>query len=141
VGGWILTILLVAMFCAAGLPKLSGSTVWHRMFANWGYSRAMVPIVGILECLGALALLHRRTVLAGSAILAVIMLGAGYTHISAREGYQVLRPTVFSWADWNDSLAAPAVRPGIQIRPPRIFSSSARYVRLNVSFVPFCRMT
>jgi uncharacterized membrane protein YphA (DoxX/SURF4 family) len=93
--GWILTILVVVMFCAAGLPKLAGSSVWNRMFANWGYSQSMVPIVGILECLGAVALLHRRTILAGAAILSVIMLGAGYTHIAAREGYAVLRPAVF----------------------------------------------
>jgi len=93
--GWILTILLVVMFCLAGFPKLAGSSVWNRMFVNWGYSHSMLLIVGALECLGAVALLHRRTILWGAAILAVIMVGAGYTHIAAREGYAVLRPALF----------------------------------------------
>jgi uncharacterized membrane protein YphA (DoxX/SURF4 family) len=115
IGGWILTILLVVMFCAAGLPKVTGSSVWNRMFTNWGYSQSMVPIVGVFECFGAVALLHRWTVLSGAAILAVIMLGAGYTHGSAG-GLRGAAARGLSWSDWNDIVAASAVRPtGVQI--------------------------
>ena len=99
--GWVLVVLLAAAFLLSGLGKLTGAAA--PMFANWGYPAWFATLIGVLEMAGAIGLLVPRLTRLAILGLTGIMLGAAYTHLSAGEGLQVLRPLIFVallWAIW-----------------------------------------
>jgi uncharacterized membrane protein YphA (DoxX/SURF4 family) len=81
---WALTIVLALIYLRTGVPKLTGSQAWVRMFEGWGYPDWLRLGVGGVEVAGAVLLLIPRTAVYGAAVLGVVMLGALYTH--AAEG-------------------------------------------------------
>ena len=104
---WIVAVLLALAFLGAGLPKVLGDQGWIDRFTGWGYADWLRPVVGVVEVSSALALLIPGFARYGVALLALIMLGAGYTHLAAGEGLQILRPLIFlaflafvGWARW-----------------------------------------
>ena len=92
---WVLSVLLTLAFMFAAIPKLMGVHAWIVKFSNWGYPRWFLFAVGSLELLGAALLLIPRLAKYGAIVLAVVMVGAGYTHLANGEGLQVLRPLIF----------------------------------------------
>ncbi len=107
---WIVAVLLALAFLGAGLPKVLGEQGWIDRFAGWGYADWFRPVVGVVEVSGALALLIPGFARYGVALLALIMLGAGYTHLAAAEGLEILRPLIFlaflafvGWTRWPGS--------------------------------------
>ena len=92
---WIISGLLAIAFILTGTPKLLQQPLLVDMFAAWGYAPWFLVTVGALEVAGAILLLIPRVAIYGVALLGVIMLGAGYTHITNAEGLQVARPTAF----------------------------------------------
>jgi uncharacterized membrane protein YphA (DoxX/SURF4 family) len=90
-----LTILVTVLFLLAGGSKFLAHAGWIHRFEVWGYPAWFVPVVGAVEVIGALCLLHRRTARYGSVALAVMMFGALYTHVAAKEIYSIIRPAVF----------------------------------------------
>jgi uncharacterized membrane protein YphA (DoxX/SURF4 family) len=92
---WIGSVLLALAFVLAGAPKLLRVEVWVDKFDGWGYASWFLVVIGGLELVGAILLLIPRLAVAGAALLAVIMLGAGYTHLANGEGLEVIRPLVF----------------------------------------------
>ncbi len=89
---WIGSVLLALAFVLAGAPKLLRVEVWVDKFDGWGYASWFLVVTGGLELAGAILLLIPRLAVAGVALLAVIMLGAGYTHLANGEGLEVIRP-------------------------------------------------
>ena len=105
---WIVSVLLAIAFLLAGTPKLLHAAVWVDKFDGWGYGQWFLGIIGGLELAGAILLLIPRMAVAGVALLGVIMLGAGYTHLANGEGLEVIRPLIFlgllvavGWARWK----------------------------------------
>ncbi len=92
---WIISGLLAAVFILVGTPKLLQQPQLVDMFAQWGYARWFLVTIGALEVTGAILLLIPRVAIYGVALLGVLMLGAGYTHIANAEGLEVARPAVF----------------------------------------------
>ena len=92
---WVLSVVLALLFVLAAAPKMLRLSVWIDKFSSWGYSEWFVVTIGVLELLGAVLLLIPRLAFIGVGLLAVIMLGAGYTHIANGEGLEVIRPAVF----------------------------------------------
>jgi len=92
---WVLSVLLTLAFIIAAIPKLVGAHAWIVKFINWGYPGWFLFAVGSLELLGGVLLLIPRLAKYGAIVLAVIMVGAGYTHLANGEGLQVLRPVIF----------------------------------------------
>jgi uncharacterized membrane protein YphA (DoxX/SURF4 family) len=92
---WVLSVLLTLAFMIAAIPKLIGGHAWVVKFINWGYPRWFLFAVGSLELLGGALLLIPRLAKYGAIVLAVVMVGAGYTHLANGEGLQVLRPLIF----------------------------------------------
>jgi uncharacterized membrane protein YphA (DoxX/SURF4 family) len=92
---WVLSVLLTLAFMIAAIPKLMGAHAWILKFTNWGYPRWFLLAVGSLELVGAALLLIPRLAKYGAIGLAVVMVGAGYTHLANGEGLQVLRPLIF----------------------------------------------
>ena len=91
----MLSVLLTLAFMIAAIPKLVGVHAWIVKFINWGYPRWFSVAVGSLELLGGALLLIPKLARYGVIVLAVIMIGAGYTHLANGEGLQVLRPVIF----------------------------------------------
>lgn len=90
---WVLAVLLAAGYAVAALGKLSGAAV--PMFEGWGYAPWFAYLIGVVELGAGIGLLIPRFTRASVLTLGVVMMGAGYTHLSNGEGSQVLRPTVF----------------------------------------------
>ncbi len=82
------------LFGVSGLQKLFYLDVPAGEFAVWGYSRWFLFAVGAAEVLGALLLQRARGRIAGVWILAVIVVGATYTHLRHFEFAALWRPAI-----------------------------------------------
>ena len=78
---WLPTVLLGLLFVMQGLMKLSGMPVWIERFRDYGYPDNFVFVVGATELLGGILLFVPRVARFGAAMLAVVMIGAGVTHL------------------------------------------------------------
>jgi putative oxidoreductase len=96
--GWALSVILALAFLASAVAKLTG--VATPMFAHWGYPPWFAKLIGVLELAGAVGLLIPKATRYAILGLTVLMLGAGYTHLTNQEGIQVLRPVIFLAVLW-----------------------------------------
>ena len=80
-GLWALQILAAVAFLAAGGSKLAGAERMVAMFETLGFGQWFRFVTGGLEVLGAVLLLIPRTTWLGGALLAVVMVGAIFTHL------------------------------------------------------------
>jgi uncharacterized membrane protein YphA (DoxX/SURF4 family) len=82
VGYWTSAIILSLVYISAGLPKLGeANEVLHR-FSNWGYSEGFLMFIGVSEVIAGIFLLIPQTAKYAATYLAVIMVGAIYTHVA-----------------------------------------------------------
>jgi uncharacterized membrane protein YphA (DoxX/SURF4 family) len=73
--------LLATLFAAAGTGKLLKVEPLPSMFDRWGLPRALLPVVGTTELVGAALLLPRRTRQVGAALLWSVAAGALVTQV------------------------------------------------------------
>ena len=78
---WVLSVLMALFFLIAGLPKLLGAQGHIEHFATWRYPDWFRLVVGTVEVVSAILLLISRVAYLGAAGIAVIMMGATYTHV------------------------------------------------------------
>ena len=83
---WVLCIALALFFLSSAYPKLTQNPQVVDMFDKFGHSTGFMLLIGLLEALGAVLLLFPRLATWGAGILAVVMVGAAYTHISTGIG-------------------------------------------------------
>jgi uncharacterized membrane protein YphA (DoxX/SURF4 family) len=83
--GLILSGVLCLGFLSSGVPKLMNAEVPAIEFAVWGYPHWTLYVVGLMEVLGALAILRRSTAAWGFSMLAAVVLGGLLTHIRFQE--------------------------------------------------------
>lgn len=83
---WLLAVALAAVFVMAGYPKLTQSTEMVSSFSRFGYSAGFALLIGVMEALGGLLALIPGTALYGAGLIAVVMGGAIYTHLSTDLG-------------------------------------------------------
>lgn len=76
----VLSVLLALMFVGASIPKLLGAPDAVAGFAKYGYPDWFRLVVGITEVVAAALLLVPRLAWIGASAIAVIMVGATYTH-------------------------------------------------------------
>jgi putative oxidoreductase len=96
---WLMSLQLVLVFLRAGFDKMHSNGGWARAFAHWGYPPWFRLAIGGLEIAAALLLLTPRTTRYGAVIIAIVMLGGMYTHVSHHEARHVLSevlPLLFS---------------------------------------------
>jgi putative oxidoreductase len=79
---WIMQILAAAAFLAAGGLKLSGAPLMVAEFQKIGLGQWLRYLTGLLEVAGAIALLVPRLAFFGAALLAAVVLGALFTHLT-----------------------------------------------------------
>ena len=105
VASWALALLLGALFVLAGSGKFFDFGRNARAFANWGYASWFVIVIGGLETLGGVLVFVPRLASYGAMVIAVVMMGAAYTHASTAIGSPVRRVD-HHWLG-GDSGAAP----------------------------------
>jgi uncharacterized membrane protein YphA (DoxX/SURF4 family) len=76
----VLSVLLALMFVGASIPKLLGAPDAVAGFAKYGYPDWLRLAVGVTEVVAAALLLVPRLAWIGASAIAVIMIGATYTH-------------------------------------------------------------
>ena len=94
---WITRIfqaILIIAFLLSGFVKLSGNDqMLHDFKEVYGYSKGMMYTIGSFEVLGAIGLLvgYWKSNIAklASTGLAIIMVGAVFTHLNAGQGMSV----------------------------------------------------
>lgn len=83
IAAWIASALMFALFTlAASPPKLLGDPQAVEGFLRSGYSDAFRLFIGASELLGGIALLIPRLAFWSALGLAVIMVGAAWTHVA-----------------------------------------------------------
>lgn len=72
-----------SLFFGAGLVKILGVDRVEAMFALWGIPEGWMVAIGLFEVLCSVLVLLPRTSMFASIALAVLMVGASLTHITA----------------------------------------------------------
>lgn len=99
---WVLIVPIALLFAMAALSKLGGAA--GSMFIDWGYPAWFAYVVGVVEAVGAIALLVPRSTKWAVYLLTVVMVGAAITHIVNAEYLGVLRPAIFTALMWGGLL-------------------------------------
>lgn len=88
---WVLTVVLTIVFLAAGIPKVFGlTTPWLQAAALRGFPEWIRVVVGVVEIVGALALLVPALAPVAAIVLALLMLPATVTQrLSGESGMWV----------------------------------------------------
>lgn len=88
IGAWILAGLLALFFIGVGAGKLAAVDAVVENFEDWGYPAWSMYAAGVVELAGAMLLLFPDGRIAGAslrfwgtAVLAVVMVGALGTHL------------------------------------------------------------
>jgi len=92
--GWILSVLLAAVFLFAAVGKLTAQAMVVSMFQSFGYPLWFMTFVGILEVIAGLAILVPRTSVAGAGLMVCIMIGAIVTQVVHGTFAQLAVPVV-----------------------------------------------
>jgi uncharacterized membrane protein YphA (DoxX/SURF4 family) len=79
---WIVTVAFAVPMLLAGASKFISSSMWLSMFEGWGYPPALAFPIGVLEMVGAVAVLVPKYATYGGALVAVIMAVAAGTLIT-----------------------------------------------------------
>ena len=87
---WVLCILLGVFFLYSAYPKLSQNPGTVSFFEMLGFGTSFVLLIGVLEALGGILVLFPRFATWGAAIIAVVMVGATWSHLSSGIGSPVM---------------------------------------------------
>jgi putative oxidoreductase len=90
---WVATGLLAAFFVFAGLMKFMNPE-GAEQFAQWGYPDWFRVLIGVVEIAGGMVLLVPRNAFYAAGVLAVVMIGAVFTHVVHGEVPQAALPFV-----------------------------------------------
>ena len=82
IGSWVLAVLLGALFVLNGVGKVQMSEGWLQRFAGWGYAPWFLYVTAALELAGGALLFVPKLAAYGAMVIAVVMAGASYTHLS-----------------------------------------------------------
>lgn len=120
---WVLSILLALAFLGAGAAKLSTQPMMVAEFTLFGLPQWFMYLTGIIEVASAILLLIPRVAGAGAGLLACVMVGALFAHLTHGQADKALAPLVLlilavivgSLRDWGRAAFAPQT---IRITPP-----------------------
>jgi uncharacterized membrane protein YphA (DoxX/SURF4 family) len=78
---WGATLVVATIYIAASVPKLGGFGFFDARFEQWGYPYWFELTVGVIEATAAIFLIIPTTAFYSALALAVIMVGAIFTHL------------------------------------------------------------
>ncbi|RYU95947.1 DoxX family protein [Emticicia agri] len=82
---WILVALFVGPTFYYGYVKMIAEPAKIRKFAAWGYPIKMMQVLGVVEIIGAVAILFPELRLFGIAIWGIILTGTFFNNMIHRE--------------------------------------------------------
>jgi DoxX-like family len=97
IAGWVLTVLLTALFTGSAVAKLLGPADLVEMLQKWGLGDQRI-LIGVGELTSALLFLIPRTHSLGVLLLSAYMGGAIVTHMQHGESYVI--PSVILVLIW-----------------------------------------
>lgn len=83
--GWVLTLLLAALFCLSAFPKLTADETAIAQAASLGINAATYQRIGIIEMIALLLFIIPRTGVLGALLLIAYMGGAIVTHLQHQQ--------------------------------------------------------
>jgi uncharacterized membrane protein YphA (DoxX/SURF4 family) len=78
----VVSALLALIFTLAGIAQLIRADVIVERFQTWGYPVSLIPVIGLIELIGAFALLVPSVASLGAIGLGLVMVGAIVTHVA-----------------------------------------------------------
>jgi len=78
----VVSALLALIFMLAGIAGLIRADIVVERFQTWGYPVSLIPVIGLIEVIGAFALLVPSVASLGAIGLALVMVGAIVTHVA-----------------------------------------------------------
>ena len=81
IGSWILQGIVAAAFVAAGAAKLAGAPYMVQLFDQIGFGQWFRIVTGVVELVGAVALVFPGLASIGGLWLGATMVGAVATHL------------------------------------------------------------
>ncbi len=94
IGRWAMAIFPALVLLVGGLSKFTAADTWEADFESWGYDVRLVPVLGVVEILAAIAMVIPKTRFYGAGLIVAIMLGASVTRFLAGQ----VGPGVFTLA-------------------------------------------
>ena len=77
----VIATLLGLWFLLAGSQKFLAASAFEKMFDDFGLPASLVPVIGVLELVGAILVLIPRSAIYGAGLIATIMVGATACHL------------------------------------------------------------
>jgi len=112
IASWIARLIVVAIFAMGAVPKFTGGA--GALAEALPAGDVMVYVIGLMEVLAIVLLLAPKTALVGSALAALIMLGAIGSHLVGPVGMEGDFATMFIMA--LIAFAAAVASLGIQLK-------------------------
>ncbi len=81
----VLSIMLAVVYLVVGFAQIAGVSGVAESFSRWGYPNWFRIVIGVAELVGAAVLLIPKISALAAVGLAVLMVGAVYTHIQSGE--------------------------------------------------------
>jgi uncharacterized membrane protein YphA (DoxX/SURF4 family) len=109
---WVLRGLMVVLFTVAGVMKLTPHPFEVHGFAHFGYAPWFMYAIGLVEFVGAFALLHARLLLPSVAVLGAVLVGAVASHLRVGDPLPMALPALVALAMLAALAAIHATRRG-----------------------------
>ncbi len=107
--GRVLSALPVLMLVMSAVMKLSGSDAVVKGFAEFGYPKQLIPVLGVVELLCTLLYVIPQTSFLGAILLTGYFGGAVATHARVQQ-WAFIGPVIFGVLLWT----------GLFLRYPRL---------------------
>ena len=92
---WVLLIAMAIPSFYFGVRKLINQKEKVDLFTRLGYTLWFMKLIGLAEVIGALGLLFTQTRMLAIAAIAIILIGAIFSHIRAKDNSKEVMPPVF----------------------------------------------
>jgi putative oxidoreductase len=92
---WVLLLAFVLPTYYFGYTKLVGQKDKTENFVRWGYSVGFMKLLGLAEIVAGTCLLFSQTRYIGMAIIAIVLIGAVFTHIKNKDEKKEVMTPVF----------------------------------------------
>lgn len=124
IGLWSVKAVLALVFIAAGSMKLYGTPAMVQTFEQIGFGQWFRYLTGVLELVGAVAILIPAIAGFGGLLLSSIMVGATLTHLLGVPGSLPFAIALFALS----ALVASAHRREVEVFVRSIFVSTSKGV-------------
>ncbi len=92
---WIVLLAFVLPTFYFGYTKLVGKKDKTESFTRWGYSMLFMKLLGLAEIIAGVCLFFSQTRYIGMVVLAIVLVGAVFTHLKNKDEKKEVMTPVF----------------------------------------------